>query len=596
MNQSSVAILDFDAADATSSLLDLLAPDDSCPFDADPDLIAAAINDPHVLGFTPELPVQSPVAAIPSDSEGTAGANHVEATGKAIGEIAENVLGQDTTAVTTPDLGTRAHAEIVPGVENPDPSPLADLTTQNAESSTTTSTASPAESAGMNGGASDGQVFENKKIGNVISSDGNKSKNSPEATGASGAISENSQNAAGVNSSPISENKKIPSVVASVSNPGPRRTQSEESEKLWRQIFNLETQIENQGKVVLEQTVTVAQMEKRVKSARKDLKEATEDLIELQGKLVDAKQERQELEEKEYQELRVQMARAERGDIGPNPAPASPSLVDGASPVATSPAAVPRPTVGEMADGVLPSNVVDCPVSKDMAAPAVRKEWFTAADPAITTDLWVLKSKEWAGGVTDSQVSKLNGEDVRTIANLEEYIRTGCLVPGRVKGIGQTAVDKISDALMAWRQKNPIPEPVEIEIRTETQAAVEVAPTDCAAESVVPAVSEAESAENTGEIDANQPSPLADGVDVVPVSDAGSAGGAGQTASPAAAPIAAVDPIDPDDALIRAAYVAGCEAGLVSIPEGGKPPKNPHKKGTQLWISWDAGYQETTNA
>jgi hypothetical protein len=59
--------------------------------------------------------------------------------------------------------------------------------------------------------------------------------------------------------------------------------------------------------------------------------------------------------------------------------------------------------------------------------------------------------------VSPGVLEKLAAQDVVTVAQLEAYMRAGRLVPGRVKGIGQIAIDKLTDGLMGYRAKNPVP-------------------------------------------------------------------------------------------------------------------------------------------
>lgn len=576
MTGSAVATLDFDAAD----LLDLLSPND--PGDSE-----AFQSNSH----DDSCPFDSPSETSQANPGGNAAERDVGITG--------DMPSETTNSVTAGDLDTRAHAEIVPGDENSKPLSLAD-SPQNAEIS---ATASPSATGGDVGTGPDGVAISE----NLISVDGISSAENisgekdasacvdqKDATKLS-EIKQDAKSAAGI------ENKKIETAEKC-----PRRNASpvaftEAERAAWKKIGNLETQIEGQGKIVLEQTVTVALLEAKVKSARKNLKDATEDLIDLQGKLVDAKQDQQEISEKDYREWRERMDRGDFGE-GRTAAPgsaSSPSLVDVGSPAAVSPAAVPRPTVGEMVDGVAGTNLVDSPLPGAATSPTTRT--VIDPDPALTTDIWVLKSKMYGGGATNAQIEKLNGEDVRTIAGLEEYIRNGMLVPGKVKGLGQSAVDKISDALMAWRgvKGNGIPEPreevIEVEIEgnelakwlgDQMSASNGTAPAIVDQKTLSNELGSVENVEKTGGTNTGDQRP----VDSPPLADVLAPA---VTASPAPAPApAAPIPIDPIEADIQAAYVAGCEAGVADKPV----TDNPHGKGSQLWNSWDAGYQETVNA
>ena len=59
-------------------------------------------------------------------------------------------------------------------------------------------------------------------------------------------------------------------------------------------------------------------------------------------------------------------------------------------------------------------------------------------------------------GITESMVEKLSTIDVSTVAELEQAMQAGKIVPGRVKGLGEKVIDKISDALRVFREANPI--------------------------------------------------------------------------------------------------------------------------------------------
>jgi hypothetical protein len=78
-----------------------------------------------------------------------------------------------------------------------------------------------------------------------------------------------------------------------------------------------------------------------------------------------------------------------------------------------------------------------------------------APAPAANTDTSGATKLEGLAGLSESLVAKLAGVDVTTIAELEAYMDAGKFVPGRVKGLGEAAINKISDALMAFRKSNP---------------------------------------------------------------------------------------------------------------------------------------------
>lgn len=59
--------------------------------------------------------------------------------------------------------------------------------------------------------------------------------------------------------------------------------------------------------------------------------------------------------------------------------------------------------------------------------------------------------------LSKGMLEKLEEAEVETIQDLERRIATGDFVPGAIKGIGQSAVDKITDALVAYRNECPVP-------------------------------------------------------------------------------------------------------------------------------------------
>jgi len=54
-------------------------------------------------------------------------------------------------------------------------------------------------------------------------------------------------------------------------------------------------------------------------------------------------------------------------------------------------------------------------------------------------------------------LEKLEEAEVETVADLEAFMAAGKLTPGSVKGLGESAIDKITDALAAYRAECPIP-------------------------------------------------------------------------------------------------------------------------------------------
>ena len=74
----------------------------------------------------------------------------------------------------------------------------------------------------------------------------------------------------------------------------------------------------------------------------------------------------------------------------------------------------------------------------------------TGPDPAKKASIQQLVEH----GVSQKQAEKLIDADIDTIAELEKRIREELLWSHKVKGIGVSAADKITDALIAWRDAN----------------------------------------------------------------------------------------------------------------------------------------------
>lgn len=89
-------------------------------------------------------------------------------------------------------------------------------------------------------------------------------------------------------------------------------------------------------------------------------------------------------------------------------------------------------------------------LSFDEKAPA------KSAEPASQADEGGKKKLSAVAGITESMVEKLSTIDVSTVAELEAAMREGKIVAGRVKGLGEKVIDKISDALRVFREANPI--------------------------------------------------------------------------------------------------------------------------------------------
>jgi hypothetical protein len=132
---------------------------------------------------------------------------------------------------------------------------------------------------------------------------------------------------------------------------------------------------------------------------------------------------------------------------------------------------------------------------------------------------------------------------VRTVGDLEKLMNRGDFVPGKMKGFGPTKIDAITDKLLAFRQKFPVPsEPAGEAVPSRPQS--------------------------------SQPEPTSE---------------AGATAVVVASSPATEDSADNSE-VDRDAYAAGCEAAITNQPVS----LNPYQPGTRWWHSWDRGWQDTS--
>lgn len=71
-------------------------------------------------------------------------------------------------------------------------------------------------------------------------------------------------------------------------------------------------------------------------------------------------------------------------------------------------------------------------------------------DPATVTPIENL-------GMTEKETELLIAADIKTVADLEARMRSDNWWHKKIKGFGQSKVDKLSDQLLAWRMRNPVP-------------------------------------------------------------------------------------------------------------------------------------------
>ena len=106
--------------------------------------------------------------------------------------------------------------------------------------------------------------------------------------------------------------------------------------------------------------------------------------------------------------------------------------------------------IGEL-DDALSSNVWQArlPLNYDATVEIVESP-ASEVDPAKTAAVSELVKH----GISEKQAEKLVDSDVETVAELEQRIRDINGWFRKIKGIGESAADKISDALIAWRAAN----------------------------------------------------------------------------------------------------------------------------------------------
>lgn len=62
-------------------------------------------------------------------------------------------------------------------------------------------------------------------------------------------------------------------------------------------------------------------------------------------------------------------------------------------------------------------------------------------------------------GLPNGTLEKLQEADIETIKDLEMAMADGKIIPGRIKGIGESAIDRITDALEKFRSEHSVPVP-----------------------------------------------------------------------------------------------------------------------------------------
>lgn len=187
------------------------------------------------------------------------------------------------------------------------------------------------------------------------------------------------------------------------------------------------------------------------------------------------------------------------------------------------------------------------------------------SDAAGQADLWVLKKY----GVTDSHIEKLGDTSfdrhasIRQVYQLEEFMRSGKLVKGSVKGMGESACEKVKAACEQYRKVYPV-------ASGDVVDAGEGDVTNTAA---------------TTEETATLPGIVVLGGETSEVSETNET----SESREATPDVGEVDDDNVvDDPELDTAFVAGCEAKVA----GDGIRSNPYPSGTVCWHEWDRGWRE----
>lgn len=103
------------------------------------------------------------------------------------------------------------------------------------------------------------------------------------------------------------------------------------------------------------------------------------------------------------------------------------------------------------------SNQNELPFKSDVAAPTDATATSASAIQVAKIDDPDGKTPLTQIGLTSSQCEKLGAVDVETVEQLEALVAAGKFVPKSVKGIGDKALNQITDKLTAFRREHPNP-------------------------------------------------------------------------------------------------------------------------------------------
>lgn len=185
-------------------------------------------------------------------------------------------------------------------------------------------------------------------------------------------------------------------------------------------------------------------------------------------------------------------------------------------------------------------------------------------DPATTAPLTVLKISP--GRLESLRSTEATpGRNCSTVADLELLIREGRLQ--HVSRFGPAAIDAVTDALIDWRQRNPVPQPVEQVERVEESKQVSE-------------FGEPREPEQVEEPEAPEDFPAADVA----------------LASVIRSEISMADFAVPGDLVDDPEESAWWQSGAVSARLGRPVHSNPHLPGSRAAKIWDRGWQDQAPA
>lgn len=211
--------------------------------------------------------------------------------------------------------------------------------------------------------------------------------------------------------------------------------------------FELALQIVSADREIIRYTMVEAELKDRLKDVKKSLEGAVSERMELQR----AQQSRERDLARGQGMLPFGKSGMATGGFSNGPASVGVVTADGHTQQFSSTVAAADFIVGDAKEKLAAeSGMNEADELADAPAESTAPTSPTPADPGKTAPVASLD-------ITKGQVEKLEEQGINTVCGLEEFMSAGKLQ--YVKGFGDKAIDRISDALFAWRQTNPIPTP-----------------------------------------------------------------------------------------------------------------------------------------